>query len=52
VCSSDLVKQIAAFYESLKKGEPPEITGASALVTQRLINGIYDGAGRIESFLT
>ncbi|MCL2500429.1 MAG: Gfo/Idh/MocA family oxidoreductase [Defluviitaleaceae bacterium] len=38
------VKQIAAYYESLRKGEPPEITGASALVTQRLVNGIYDAA--------
>lgn len=35
------VKQITAFYESIKKGEPPEITAESALITQRLVNEIY-----------
>jgi len=38
------VKQIEAYYRSLRNNEPPEISGASALVTQRLINGIYDAS--------
>ena len=37
-------KQIAAFYESIKSGNPPEIDGKEALRTQRLINGIYESA--------
>ncbi|MCL2365186.1 MAG: Gfo/Idh/MocA family oxidoreductase [Defluviitaleaceae bacterium] len=34
-------KQIAAFYEAIKKGTTPDLTGEDALVTQRLVEGIY-----------
>ena len=35
-------KQIKAFYESLAKNEKPEIDGKAAIITQKLINGIYE----------
>jgi len=35
-------KQIQAFYESLAKNEKPEIDGEAAIITQKLINGIYE----------
>jgi len=35
-------KQIEAFYKSLEKSEKPEIDGEAAIVTQKLINGIYE----------
>ncbi|MCL2421005.1 MAG: Gfo/Idh/MocA family oxidoreductase [Defluviitaleaceae bacterium] len=37
-------RQIKAFYESLAKGERPEIDGTEAIKTQRLICGIYQSA--------
>jgi len=36
------VKQICAFYESLKKGERPFLDGHDALETMRMIFGLYD----------
>jgi predicted dehydrogenase len=38
------VKQIEAFYKAIKNGHPPDISGTSALITQKLINGIYETA--------
>jgi len=35
-------KQIKAFYESLAKNEKPEIDGEAAIITQKLINKIYE----------
>jgi len=37
-------RQIKAFYESLSRGERPEIDGEEAIKTQRIINGIYEAA--------
>jgi len=37
-------RQIKAFYESLSRGERPEIDGEAAVKTQRLICGIYKSA--------
>jgi predicted dehydrogenase len=36
--------QIKAFYESLNKGEAPEIDGREGIKTQRIICGIYESA--------
>ncbi len=36
------VKQIKDHYERLYKGEKPEITGEEALITQKIVNAIYD----------
>jgi UDP-N-acetyl-2-amino-2-deoxyglucuronate dehydrogenase len=36
------LKQIADFYKALEEGVQPEITGAEALKTQRMICGIYE----------
>jgi predicted dehydrogenase len=36
------VKQINAFYETLKKKTKPAIDGNEALVTQRIVNAIYE----------
>ncbi|MCL2203256.1 MAG: Gfo/Idh/MocA family oxidoreductase [Defluviitaleaceae bacterium] len=37
------IKQIAAFYTTLRTGQPPEVTAASAMTTQKLVAGIYAG---------
>jgi len=36
--------QIQAFYQSLSRGQKPEIDGQEAIKTQRLICGIYESA--------
>lgn len=36
------VKQIGNFYAALASGTSPDITGEAALVTQRMVCGIYD----------
>ena len=36
------IKQINDFYESLKKQEKPVIDGHEALITQKIVNAIYD----------
>ena len=40
------VKQIQCFYDSVAKGLPPEVSGVEAIVTQRLINKIYESVRR------
>ncbi|MCL1884112.1 MAG: Gfo/Idh/MocA family oxidoreductase [Defluviitaleaceae bacterium] len=38
------IKQIQAFYDSIAKNEPPTPSGEEGLITQKLINGIYESA--------
>ena len=40
------VKQITGFYQALKNGSQPEITGEEALLTQKIVCAIYD-SGKI-----
>lgn len=36
------VKQIHQFYDALKKGNDPEIDGKDAIMTQKIVNAIYE----------